>query len=68
MSRQDRATYLDPYLSVIDIVSKENRLLARRVIFKNEFGSVEKEYHKVFSGNGVPDPLQGGGGRRGEDD
>ena len=56
-----RDTYKDSYLTVTDIINESGRLQARRLVFRNEFGSVEKEYHRVFEGNGVKDPMNGGG-------
>ena len=42
--------YEDRFLRVIDITDGSGKTVARRVIFRNEFGSTEKEYHKVFGG------------------
>ena len=56
-----RDTYKDSYLTVTDIINESGRLQARRLVFRNEFGSVEKEYHRVFEGNGVKDPMNGCG-------
>lgn len=41
--------YEDAFIRIIDITQADGRIVARRVIFRNEFGGVEKEYHKVFS-------------------
>ena len=39
--------YEDQYLTVTDCVDS-GELAARRIVMKNEYGSIEKEYHKVF--------------------
>lgn len=41
--------YEDRFLRVIDIVDESKKTYARRVIFRNEFGTSEKEYRKVFT-------------------
>lgn len=51
-----RITYSDKYTTIMDVFDAAGMLQARRVTFKNEHGSVEKEYHRVFQGDGVTDP------------
>ena len=49
-----RTTYHDEYLTVTDIIT-DGQLVARRILIRSEYGGVEKEYHKVFQGQGVED-------------
>lgn len=53
-----RITYQDKLTTIVDVIDETGLLQARRTIHRNEFGSFEKEYHKVFSGMGVPDPTE----------
>ena len=62
-----RDTYKDKYITVMDVFDNAGKLQARRVTFRNEHGSVEKEYHRVFQGDGVADP-DGKGDNHGQDD
>ena len=58
-----RLTYQDKVTTIIDVIDENGLLQARRTTHRNEFGSIEKEYHKVFAGNGLPDPVEDENGK-----
>ena len=54
-----RTSYRDKHTVIQDAIDSDTGyLIARKVTMMNEFGSFEKDYHRVFR-TGVPDPLKG---------
>lgn len=43
-----RITYADRVMRVYDLYNSEGLLMARRVVFLDPCGAVEKEYHRVY--------------------
>ena len=59
----NRITYKDKHTIIRDVIDSDTgNIVARKVTMMNEFGSWEKDYHRVFWNGGVPDPLKGAKG------
>jgi hypothetical protein len=47
---ETKITYSDRVMRVYDIFDSRGLLVARRVVFLDPCGAVEKEYHRVYNG------------------